>query len=315
VSMSPFVYMCAVGAFQIDPERWWRTEDDVNGEAEPIQWAPLLNNLFWNLNSFDSAASFSQDVGNAETVFVKGIFLSFFMIVLGYLLPLAVALGAVDSNRNDWENGYLTTVASKIGGPWLGAWVVLAAAVSNVGLFMAAFSADCFQLMGMAERGLLPRVFAMRSRFGTPTVAVLTGYVVISFLSFQDVTSLIEMMNVNYSLALLMEYAAFIQLRIKRNDVHRPFRIPLNTFGCILFLSPAVAILIIIILLMSKETYIFSTVSIGVGILLYGVQRRFGNMDCKVGDWFGGCVGVETATAVAAQYKSPEAPSIPVTFE
>lgn len=33
--------------------------------------------------------------------------------------------------------------------------------------------ADSFQLQGMAERGFLPKIFNERSRFGTPTVAIL----------------------------------------------------------------------------------------------------------------------------------------------
>jgi amino acid permease len=37
----------------------------------------------------------------------------------------------------------------------------------------AEMSADSFQLQGMAERGFLPKAFNVRSKFGTPTVAII----------------------------------------------------------------------------------------------------------------------------------------------
>ena len=39
-------------------------------------------------------------------------------------------------------------------------------------MFEADMSCGAFQLLGMAERGMLPAVFAKRSRFGTPTVGI-----------------------------------------------------------------------------------------------------------------------------------------------
>ncbi len=51
-------------------------------------------------------------------------------------------------------------------------------------------SADSFQLMGMAERGMLPSAFAHRSRHGTPTLAIFFsagGILVLSLMSFIEI--------------------------------------------------------------------------------------------------------------------------------
>lgn len=48
--------------------------------------------------------------------------------------------------------------------------MVAAAAISQVGQFEAEMSSDSFQLLGMAERGFLPKALAKRSRHDTPTV-------------------------------------------------------------------------------------------------------------------------------------------------
>lgn len=60
----------------------------------------------------------------------------------------------------------------QIGGHWLSWWMVAAAAVSQIGQFEAEMSSDSFQLLGMAERGFLPRALGQRSKHDTPTVSV-----------------------------------------------------------------------------------------------------------------------------------------------
>jgi amino acid transporter len=111
------------------------------------------------------------------------------------------------------ECGVLT-VAEKVVGPWLAVWTVFAAAVSNIALFEAEMSGDAYQLMGMADCGLIPKKFCKRSRFGTPTNGILVGTFVIFCLGVVDFELLVEMLNFAYSVSLLMEFAAFVKLRI-----------------------------------------------------------------------------------------------------
>jgi amino acid transporter len=109
-------------------------------------------------------------------------------------------------------------VAGNIGGPVLAGWLVFGAAVSNIALFEAELSGDSFQLLGMADRGLIPKVFCKRSRFGTPTNGILVGLLVIICLGVANFDQLVEMLNFAYATSLLMEFAAFIKLRITDGD-------------------------------------------------------------------------------------------------
>lgn len=54
-----------------------------------------------------------------------------------------------------------------LGVVWLRSWVQGASAMSNMGMFVAEMSSDSFQLLGMAERGMLPDFFAKRSHYRT----------------------------------------------------------------------------------------------------------------------------------------------------
>jgi amino acid transporter len=253
LSMGPFLFMILIGAFQVEPRRWLElpslneyspVEEAGDGSkgifaamvSGAILWRPFLNSLFWNLNSFDSTAHFAGEVERPGYVLPRSMFLATILIVAGYLLPLLVAIGATSSTPHDWVDGYLATAAKEIGGEWLEAWVVFAAGVSNIALFQAELSADSFQLMGMADRGFVPKIFGIRSRHGTPTYGILLGVTVIVAMGHFNLDKLIELLNFNYAISLLMEYAAFIKLRISKpngkfvllafNYLSKPFHKP-----------------------------------------------------------------------------------------
>lgn len=80
-----------------------------------------------------------------------------------------------------------------MGGDWLAAWIVLSAAVSNIGLYLAEMSSDAFQLMGMAELGMLPAALGRKSAHDTPTRAIVlatAAIVVMSLVStFQEIVT------------------------------------------------------------------------------------------------------------------------------
>ena len=308
IAMSPFVLLTLIGMFQVDPQRWFRLPDPIDRDsihrmmsydsddnddnndstttsiaggffpnfvAGNILWRPFINNLFWNLNSFDSAASFSEDVENPGVAYPAAMKYAVVMVFCGYLFPLLVALGASDAPQSAWVDGYLATVTSDIVGPWLGDWTIFAAGISNIALYQAELSTEAYQLMGMAERGYVPSLFAHRSQHGTPTYCIILGtMVIIVLVTLSDLSQLIEMLNFNYAIALLIEYAAFIKLRISHPDLHRPWRLPFNTVGCILLFIPPFFCTIFLLSLANYQTFIFSICVNSIGVLLYVSKQR-----------------------------------------
>lgn len=85
-------------------------------------------------------------------------------------------------------------------------------------------SSDSYQLLGMAQRGMLPRLLARRSSYGTPTYAIILsslGVVLLGALSFQEV---LELLNFLYCIAALVEFAAYLKLRWSRPDLFSTFK-------------------------------------------------------------------------------------------
>ena len=177
-----------------------------------------MNNLFWNLNSFDSSASFATETDCVKKTYTRGIFLALIMVIICYIAPLLVLVGATDYSQSEWVDGHIGAAAIDIGGSWLGAWTVFAAGISSLAQFEAEMSSDAFMLMGMAERGYLPEVFKYRSKYGTPTAGIVVGTVVIISFGWADFGQLLELLNANYALSLLLEYAAFVKLRHTKSE-------------------------------------------------------------------------------------------------
>jgi amino acid transporter len=71
-----------------------------------------------------------------------------------------------------------------------------------------------------------------------------------------------------------MEYAAFFKLRISRPELERPYRIPLNTFGCAIFFLPAVACTLAVMLLATYSTILFAVASYVTGLAVFYCKHR-----------------------------------------
>lgn len=263
-SLCPFVVMAILSIPRLRPKRW------LVVDFKKVQWRGYFNSMFWNLNYWDKASTLVGEVENPSKIFPKATFGAVILVVLSYLVPLLAGTGALrDTDPSEWTDGYFAEVGLLIGGVWLKWWIQAAAAMSNLGLFEAEMSSDAFQLLGMSEMGMLPPIFASRSKHGTPTFSILcsaTGVIFLSWMTFQEI---IEFQNFLYCIAMLLEFAAFIKLRIKNPDLHRPYRIPLQTFGVILLCLPPSLLLVLVMCLASIKTILVSIVVVVLGFFFY----------------------------------------------
>ena len=85
-------------------------------------------------------------------------------------------------------------------------------------------------------------------------------------MSFQEI---LEFLNFLYAIGMLLEFAAFIKLRIKKPELHRPYKVPLQTFGATLLCLPPAMLLVLVMCLASVRTFLGSSVVILLGFLLY----------------------------------------------
>ncbi|KAL1288680.1 hypothetical protein HN51_057173 [Arachis hypogaea] len=261
-SLLPFVFMGLLAIPDLKPSRWYVANVD------DIDWNLYLNTLFWNLNYWDSISTLAGEVENPKKTLPKALFYALILVVLGYFLPLLVGTGAVPLNRELWTDGYFSDIAMIVGGVWLRWWLQAAAAMSNMGMFVAEMSSDSFQLLGMAERAMLPEFFNKRSRYGTPLIGILfsaSGVILLSWLSFQEI---VAAENFLYCFGMILEFIAFVVLRIKQPNAPRPYKIPGGTAGMIIMCIPPTILICVVLAFSSFKVMVISLVATAIGLVL-----------------------------------------------
>ncbi|KAL1354122.1 probable polyamine transporter At1g31830 isoform X1 [Arachis hypogaea] len=261
-SLLPFVVMGFLAIPDLKPSRW----TVVN--TKDVDWNLYLNTLFWNLNYWDSISTLSGEVQNPKKTLPKALFFALILVVLGYFFPLLIGTGAVPLNRELWTDGYFSDIAMILGGAWLRWWLQAAAAMSNMGMFVAEMSSDSFQLLGMAERGMLPEFFSKRSRHGTPLVGILfsaSGVILLSWMSFQEI---VAAENFLYCFGMILEFIAFILLKIKHPNASRPYKVPGGAAGAILMCIPPTALICVVLYFSTLKVMVVSLIAVSIGLVL-----------------------------------------------
>ncbi|KAI9128253.1 hypothetical protein K1719_001246 [Acacia pycnantha] len=269
-SLFPFLIMAVLAIPRIRPSRWLIVDFKV------VDVRGYFNSMFWNLNYWDKASTLAGEIENPSKTFPKALLGAVVLVVSSYLVPLLAGTGAFRSEASEWADGYFAEVGMSIGGFWLKVWIQVAAAMSNLGLFEAEMTSDAFQLLGMSKMGFLPAVFGSRSKYGTPTISILFSATGVIFLSWMTFLEIVELLNYLYAFGMLLELAAFIALRLKRPDLHRPYKVPLQTFGAAMMCLPSALLLIFVICLATWRTFFVSAAIVAVGFILYPllVQAR-----------------------------------------
>ena len=265
VALMPFVVLCAIGLPKM------RVSNLVR-KPRQYDWGTCLSTLYWNMSGFDSASTFAGEVEKPGSTIPRALFVAVAMVGLATAIPLLIA-AAADPGWACWQDGSLVAAAMVVGGSWMGVWILATSTLSNWGLFASELLEDSYQLLGMAEMGLAPRVFASVSpRTGTPINAILFQFVIIAVLISLDFNSIMCIDNFFSAAQGVLEFAAIVRLRIKRPEMARPYKIPLSTAGLVLFLIiPICWSLVICYVTVTDSVQAAGTIGIGlvVGLLLY----------------------------------------------
>ncbi len=133
-TLLPFFVFCCIGATKMDYSRLVETPP---GGLASVNWTLLLNTFFWNINYWESAASYSGDVLDPGRNYPLGMLIAVILVTLSLFIPVLVGLGASSMPWDQWSDGSFTKIATEVVGPWMGYWMMAASAVTNIGMFEA----------------------------------------------------------------------------------------------------------------------------------------------------------------------------------
>jgi amino acid transporter len=213
--------------------------------ARQVPWLPLTNEsqglaaglglglaaMMWNYSGWDTPTTCLGEMRAPTTAFRRAMLVAVPLITLVYLLPVVTALSSA-GNWSEWKTGYWPVAAERVGGPWLSGLVMVGALTSCAGLFLSLLLTNSRLPFALAVDGLMPAALArVHPRSGTPWVAVIVssaGYSALAWWSFKELIVLDMWL---YSLALFLELAAFVALRLREPDLPRPWRVGGGTTG------------------------------------------------------------------------------------
>ena len=206
---------------------------------EAIPWRPfaaeggsLLANLglglavmMWNYSGWDTPTTMLGETRAPGPSFRRAMWVALPLITLAYVLPIAAGLSAA-GDWEAWETGHWPAVALAVGGPWLAHVVTFGAVVATGGLFLSLLLTNSRLPYALALDGQLPAALSrLHPRFGTPWAAVVLSSVCYSLCAFWSFKELIVLNIWLYSIALLLELAAFVGLRLREPQLPRPWRV------------------------------------------------------------------------------------------
>ena len=111
----------------------------------------------WNYAGYEQLSSTTGEMKNPQKTFVRILAWNTPMNILTYMLPTTLAL-AVLGNWQEWKTDYIVTASRLIGGPALGAAMLIAAMIGTLSLSNSTILYTTRVPATMARRRLLARV-------------------------------------------------------------------------------------------------------------------------------------------------------------
>ena len=186
--------------------------------------------VFVSFGGLTKIASIAEEVKNPTRNIPIGMFLSFFVVTLLYVLAIGVTDGIVDGTELKNSLIPLSLGASHVMGPVGMAILSLAAIIAFITTANSGILSASRSPMAMSRDRLLPKFFAkVHPRLKTPHVSILvtSGFmiVVILFLSIEDLVKTASTLKI---LLFMMVNIALIIMRESKIQNYRPkFKVPL----------------------------------------------------------------------------------------
>jgi amino acid transporter len=228
----------------------------------------------WLYSGYEQLSSVAEEVENPRRSYPLALAIVVPMSMATYFLPTFSALGAL-GNWQEWHGGYFSTAAQLIGGPWLGAWVTLAAMVANVSLLNSTVLASTRMPFAMAQDGFLSAGFTKtHPRFGTPAVAIFVSGAIYGLLAVHTLTQLITVYVWLRVATSMMTVLAAWQLRKSKPDMPRAFVIPGGHKGLLYAVGAPLLMGLVALLGSDRFALLWGPVAIALGPLAYLVFGR-----------------------------------------
>ncbi|BFU19148.1 amino acid-polyamine transporter, putative [Entamoeba histolytica HM-1:IMSS-B] len=243
--LSPFVIFCCVGVF--DSNAHWDNLIETLPFKE-MNWSLLISVLFWNINGVDGCGNISEEVKNVEKTVPRSMFLLVIMTVLTYIIPCSVGT-ILDDNWAKWQEGSFVSISEKISIGWIAKslpWLMfIGGLISSLGYLLTLLCTASRLFHGFIQldfhKLITKYVGHVNKKFNTPDVSIILQGVLIFILSASmNFDELVGVDSAFYAIRVLFICIAYILLRYRYPNLHRPYKFGCNLTLAVLYATPTI---------------------------------------------------------------------------
>ncbi len=229
----------------------------------------------WLYSGYEQVSSVAGDVENPQRAYPRALALVIPLSIATYFLPPFAALAAL-GNWQQWNDGYFSTAALLIGGPWLGNLMTIGAMVGNVALLNSTMLTATPMPFTLAEDGYLPPFLTRRHpRYGTPWIAILISAAIYASLALHSLGELISIYAWLRGATTVLTVLSVWKLRSKRPELARVFRVPGGNLGLIYVIAMPVVMTCTALFFSAPIAKLWGPCALAAGPVVYFVVKWF----------------------------------------
>jgi APA family basic amino acid/polyamine antiporter len=256
--------------------------------------------LFFSYIGFDAASTAGDEARNPQRDLPRAIILSMAIITSLYILVALAAVGARPWGWFDGQEAALVRILQEVtGSSWMSLVFAVGAVVAIVSIVLVVLYGQTRILMAMSRDGLVPPVFGrVSARTGTPVAnTLITGGVIAAAAGLVPLGELADATSIGTLFAFSLVSLAVIDLRRRRPDLPRTFRVPLFPLTPIL----AVTMCVLLMVNLGSSTWVVFVLWMALGAAVYlGYGRRHSTVAAMTDDEYAEASTSSTTDAPAS---------------
>jgi basic amino acid/polyamine antiporter, APA family len=239
LKISVILAVIGFGAAHISAANWTPFIPPNTGVWGEFGWSGILRAsavIFFAYIGFDAVSTAAQESRNPSRDMPFGLLMGLAICTLLYILMSAVLTGLMPYHQLNDAAPVAVALESHPDLSWLSVWVIFGALAGLTSVILVLILGQARILLAMARDGLLPPALgSVHQRFRTPHVATaLVGTVAALMAALFPIEILAELVSIGTLLAFVMVCSSVLVLRYTRPELHRPFRVPLPWFTCLM---------------------------------------------------------------------------------
>jgi amino acid transporter len=229
----------------------------------------------WLYSGYEQCSSVAEEVANPRRTYPRALAIVIPISIATFFLPTFSALAALGDWQH-WKDGYFSTAALLIGGPWLGSLMTIAAMLCNVALLNSTVLTTTRMPFTLAEDGYLPPFLTRRHpRYGTPWIAILISAAIYAPLALHSLGELISVYVWLRAATTVLTVLSAWGLRRKRPDLPRAFRIPGGKLGLVYAIAMPLTMTYVILRYSDPIALRWGPWALAAGPIVYFVVKWF----------------------------------------